>query len=111
MARFAFETGWRRGMVLGMKWAHVDRQGGAVMLPDSKNDDPQSIPLDGELLAVIERRWKAREFRTIGGGTGISEYVFHRGDSAIPTSTFNTQFAAALGTWSAAESRSRSRCA
>lgn len=65
------------------------------MLPDSKNDDPQSIPLDGELLAVIERRRNAREFRTIGGGIGIAEYVFHRGGVAIPTSTFNTHFAMA----------------
>ena len=74
IARFAFETGWRRGMVLGMKWSHVDRQGGVVVLPDSKNDDPQSIPLDGELLAVIERRWNAREYRR-KAIAGISEYL------------------------------------
>ena len=44
MARFAFSTGCRRGMLLGMRWSDVDRAGRAVMLPDSKNDDPQSVP-------------------------------------------------------------------
>jgi integrase len=92
MARFAFETGWRRGMLLGMKWSHVDRVGGLVTLPDSKNDDPQTMPLDGELLALIERRWKAREYQTPEGVIGVSEYVFHRKGRPIPTTTFNVQF-------------------
>jgi integrase len=92
MARFAFSTGWRRRMLLGMKWSHVDRAGRMVMLPDSKNDDPQSVSLEDELLEVVERRWKAREYRTIGAGVGVSEFVFHRDGEPIPTSTFNTQF-------------------
>src|SRR5262249_17317541 len=92
MARFAFATGWRRGMLLGMRWSHVDRAGRLVTLPDSKNDDPQSVPLVDELLEVIERRWNAGEYRTGGGAIGVSEYVFHREGGPIPTSTFNTQF-------------------
>jgi integrase len=95
MARFAFETGWRRGMLIGMRWEHVDLAGRSVTLPDSKNDDPQTMPLDGELWEVIQRRWKAREYATIGGGVGIAAHVFHRGGRPIPTSTFNTQFAEA----------------
>lgn len=58
MARFAFATGWRRGMPLDMKWSHVDRAGRLVTLPDSKNEDPQSMPLDDELLQVIESAGK-----------------------------------------------------
>ena len=95
MARFAFETGWRRGMLIGMRWEHVDPAGRSVTLPDSKNDDPQTMPLDGELWEIIQRRWKAREYATIGGGVGIAANVFHRGGRPIPTSTFNTQFAEA----------------
>src|SRR5688572_12369127 len=34
MARFAFETGWRRGMLIGMKWEDVDMAGRSVTLPD-----------------------------------------------------------------------------
>ena len=63
MARFAFATGWR-GMLLEMCWSRVDRTGRVGKLPDSKNDDSQSVPLDDELLQVIERRWKAREYQT-----------------------------------------------
>lgn len=92
MARFAFETGWRRGMLLGMKWSHVDRAGRLVTLPDSKNDDPQTMPLDGELFALIERRWKAREYQTPEGAIGVAEHVFHRDGQPIPTTTFNVQF-------------------
>jgi integrase len=95
MARFAFVTGWRRGMLLGMKWAHVDRAGRVVTLPDSKNDDPQSVPLDDELVDVIERRWKTREYRTREGAIGVSEYVFHRNGQPISKPTFNRQFAEA----------------
>jgi integrase len=95
MARFAFVTGWRRGMLLGMKWAHVDRIGRVVTLPDSKNDDPQSVPLDDELVDVIERRWKAREYRTREGAIGVSEHVFHRDGQPIAKPTFNRQFAEA----------------
>jgi integrase len=95
MARFAFVTGWRRGMLLGMKWSHVDRAGRVVTLPDSKNDDPQSVPLDAELVDLIERRWKAREYRTRDGAIGVSEYVFHRNGQPISKPTFNRQFAEA----------------
>jgi integrase len=92
MARFAFETGWRRGMLIGMKWGDVDRSGRTVTLPDSKNDDPQTMPLEGELWAVIERRWEARTFAGAFGVPSVSEYVFHRRGKPIPTSTFDTQF-------------------
>jgi integrase len=78
-----------------MQWSHVDRTGRVVMLPDSKNDDPQSVPLEDELLEVIERRWKAREYPTREGAIGVSAYVFHRDGKPIPSSTFNRQFAEA----------------
>ena len=32
----------------------------------------------GELSALIERRWAAREYRRLNGETGISPLVFHR---------------------------------
>jgi integrase len=95
MARFAFATGWRRGMLLEMRWLHVDRAGRVVTLPDSKNDDPQSVPLDDGLLEVIERRWNAREYQTRRGVLGVSEYVFHREGKPVSKPTFNREFAEA----------------
>src|SRR5262249_22249844 len=77
LARFGFKTGWRRGMLLDLTCEMVDREGRVVMVPDSKNDDPQAVPLDDELLEIIERRWKAREYQTAHGATGVSEFVFH----------------------------------
>jgi len=44
------------GRVFGTQWSHVDRAGRLVALSDSKNNDPQSMPLDDELLEVIGRR-------------------------------------------------------
>ena len=95
VARFAFATGWRAGMLLGMKWSHVDRAGRVIMLPDSKNDDPQAIPLDDELREIIERRWKAREFRLPGGAAGVSEYVFNVDGQPIKYWWFNESWASA----------------
>ncbi len=83
VARFAFATGWRVGMLLEMKWSHVDRGGRLIMLPDSKNDDPQAIPLDDELSEVIERRWNARDYPLPAGASGVSVYVFHVGGQQI----------------------------
>ncbi len=64
-------------MLIALRWEHVDRIGRSVTLPESKNDDPQTIPLDGELWEVVERRWRAREYRTWEGAIALAEHVFH----------------------------------
>jgi integrase len=50
--------------------------------------------MDHELLEVIERRWKAREYQTREGVPGVSEYVFHRYGKPVSKATFNREFAA-----------------
>lgn len=79
-ARFAYLTGWRRGEVQTLGWADVDRTHGRVRLrrEHSKNGEPRVLVLVGELSAVIERRWAAREYRRSNGETAISPLVFHR---------------------------------
>jgi len=77
-ARWLYLSGWRRGEVVAMAWAWVDRLGGVLTLPDthSKNGEGRTIPLrheDGtlnDLGALIETRWKARRL-------GVP-HVFHR---------------------------------
>jgi integrase len=78
VARFAYLTGWRRGEIAGLGWEHVDRAGGEIRLPDSKNGEGRVLPLDEELIALIERRWAAREYKGYRGERRISPFVFHR---------------------------------
>jgi integrase len=73
IARFAYETMWRRSEVLDLTWDMVDRRNGIITLPDSKSGEPRVIPIIGDLGAVIERRWAARAV-----GRTLSPFVFHR---------------------------------
>jgi integrase len=77
-ARFAYLSGWRRGEILPLRWDAVDRSAREVRLGTSKNGRPRSLPLDGALWDLIERRWKAREHQTRDGVTAVSPLVFHR---------------------------------
>ncbi len=77
--RFAYLTGWRKGEIISLWWADVDRDGGAIRLrPEaSKNGRGRIVALDGELEALIERRWKARLFER-DGKPHVTDLVFHR---------------------------------
>src|SRR6266704_3981557 len=49
--------------------------------------------MEGELAAIIKRRWAAREYKTADGGVGISPYVFHR--DGLPVGDFRKAWASA----------------
>jgi len=76
-ARFPYLSGWRRGEILPLRWDAVDRAAKEVRLGTSKNGRPRSLPLDGSLWELIERRWRAREFWTREGLAAVSPLVFH----------------------------------
>ncbi len=78
IARFAYLSGWRKGEILPLRWDAVDRSAREVRLRTSKNGRPRTLPLEGELWGLIERRWAARQFTTWDGLAHVSEYVFHR---------------------------------
>lgn len=61
----------------------MDRDGGEIRLPDSKNNEPRSLPISGEIHELIERRWRAREYKAQDRVTHISERVFHKRGSPI----------------------------
>ena len=79
VARVGFTLGWRKMEILSLKWSDVDLENRRIRLrrENSKNEEPRVIVLTGELLALIQRRWSARRYRT-KRGTAISEFVFHR---------------------------------
>ena len=80
VARFAYLSGWRKGQVQTLGWPDVDRGAGRIVLrrEHSKNGEPRVLPLLGDLAALIERRWTAREYQTAGGTSALSRFVFHR---------------------------------
>jgi integrase len=77
IVRFVSLTGWRIGEVLALRWESVDVKTGQVRLGVTKNGRPRALALTGDLLDLIERRWRAREYRT-RLGSALSTFVFHR---------------------------------
>jgi len=58
--RFAWQTGWRRGEIFGLRWQDVDLVEEVVYLNDSKNGEPRVLPYgQSELLARIIREQRA----------------------------------------------------
>lgn len=90
LAWIAYLAGCRRGELLGLRWEHVDRGRGVILLVDTKNGDDRAVPLCDEAGAllevgvVIERRWKAR----VCGGERLSAYVFHHDGLPYNPATF-----------------------
>jgi integrase len=72
VATFAYVAARRINEVLRLPWTWVDRSSAEIRWPDSKNDDPVALPLDAELSAIMDRRWKDRAV-----GQWLSPWVFH----------------------------------
>ncbi len=93
IVRFVSLSGWRISEVLGLRWDQVDRNLGELHLPDSKNGKPRTLALQGELAALIERRWAAREHRTKRRPPILSPFVFHqRHARPVAYSTYHREF-------------------
>lgn len=95
IAKFAYLSGWRKGEILPLRWDAVDRTAPEVRLRTSKNNRGRVLPLVGELWALIERRWKAREVEMPGGLTRLSDNVFHNGRNGKPIINFKKAWATA----------------
>ena len=72
---FGFLTGWRKGEITGLRWSNVNRAEAVVRLEPEQNKsrDVRVLALQGELAALIERRWHARKVGRI-----LVLHVFHR---------------------------------
>lgn len=55
----------------------LDGRGVRFRRENSKNAKPQVLVLTDDLLALVERRWAARQYET-KAGTGLATWVFHR---------------------------------
>jgi integrase len=85
-------TGWRKSEVLGLRWDWID--GEEIRIPDSKNGEGRSVPIEADLREIIERCRRARTFMT-KAGVAISPFVFHRKGKPIFVTVFDKQFRAA----------------
>lgn len=83
IARFGYLSGWRRGEIVALRWDAVDRAAREVRLRTSKNGQGRVLPLDGELWALIERRWAARTIEQEDGTAKMCEFVFHRAGEPV----------------------------
>jgi hypothetical protein len=94
---------WRKGEIISLKWTGVDRHTGAIRLraEAAKTGRGRTVVLEGDLAALIERRYAARLFDQ-DGKIRLADLVFHRGCST-------TCVAPLPGTWCARVSRSASR--
>jgi integrase len=49
-------TGARRGHVLAMQWQEIDIEGARWRIPNTKNDEPHTVPLVPEAIAILKTR-------------------------------------------------------
>jgi integrase len=84
--RFAAATGMRKGEISSLTWSDVDGDVLTLRGEHSKNGEPRSIPLVGELAEIIERRKAARQVKE-NGTTRMVEFIFHR--AGEPVARFN----------------------
>ena len=77
---FGFLTGWRKGEITGLQWANVNRSAAVIRLKPDQNKARlvRVLVLEGQLAALIERRWQARK-----QGRTLSGHVFHRAGCSL----------------------------
>ncbi|HLV86630.1 MAG TPA: site-specific integrase [Candidatus Sulfotelmatobacter sp.] len=76
-ARFGFLTGWRKGALQSLRWSDVADDVIYLRAANSKTRKPESVPREGELDEIIERRRAVRSWHSKDGIAHVSEYVFH----------------------------------
>ena len=60
---FGYNSGWRAGEILSLRWSDLDFDGGMIRLRavESKNKERRVLPLSEPLREVLERRWEGRQ--------------------------------------------------
>jgi len=79
---FAWLTGMRKGEIASLRWEDFDGDCIRLRAENAKNGTAQLIPLEGELVELIERRKVARPVKA-NGMTMMSALIFHRAGKPI----------------------------
>ncbi len=81
--RFGFLTGWRKGSIDSLRWSNVGEDVIYLRAENSKTRKPETMPLEGELRELIERRRAASVIRAENAEPRFAEYVFHHDGERI----------------------------
>ena len=81
--RCNFLIGWRKGGVQSLRRTDVTGDVFILRAVKSKTHKAESIPLEGELHDIIERRRSLAVWQDRNGQGHFSEYVFHRDGQPI----------------------------
>jgi integrase len=81
-ASFAYYTGMRKGEVASLRWEDVEGDVISLRAENAKNGEARSVPLEGELAELIERRRTARRVKK-GQAVMLAAWVFHRDGEAV----------------------------
>lgn len=71
----ALLTGARRANLCAMHWRELDLSAGVWRIPRTKNDEPQSVTLCPEAVAILEARKDARGGGFVFPGTGRTGHI------------------------------------
>jgi hypothetical protein len=84
-AYFAYRSAWRKTSIARLRWDHYDAIAQCIRLDgkDWKNRDSQIVMLDEKLVALVERRKKARAVKTESGAVILSNLIFHHDGNPI----------------------------
>jgi integrase len=82
-SRLGFVTGWRKGSIESLRWADVGEGVIYLRAKNSKTRKPETMPLEGELQDIIERRREAAVLKSEDAPPRFAEFVFHRNGQPI----------------------------
>ena len=75
---WAIETAMRRGEIAAMRWEHLDIEGRAFLLPETKNGTPRRVPLSKVAQAVLDRLPRRPDGRVWGMRPESMSQAFER---------------------------------
>jgi integrase len=79
---FAWLTGMRKSEIASLRWEDVTGDEICLRAETAKTGEGRTIPFEGELAELIERRKKARQFK-VKNVVNLSALIFHRRGAPI----------------------------
>lgn len=82
-ARFAYYTGMRKGEIASLRWEDVDEDVIRLRAENAKNGEARTVPIEGELAELVERRRAGRQVKMKGNPVILSAWIFHRDGESV----------------------------